>query len=292
MIYSPTPLNEAKYVQVSRNYYAVHDEWKQMSEEQRHVELCRCVSKRRSNLIFTGLSACAILGIPRLDPFEMRPHVITDKIKGTDLICWRRGKLDPNSKIVDGMRVASPVRAVCDLAKYDTLESLLVSINHCLCKKLFTKKQILAEIASRKGMRWKNSLLKVLKHATEKCESPLETKAWLAIHRAGFALPKQQENIRSTEKRNALLGRVDMFWEVRKRKIILELDGKIKYINQDVLFDEKNREDSLRENKYDVIRATWADVENGTLIKKLEKLAIPKRRYRKMIILKAAAQIL
>lgn len=288
MKYSTIILDESEYIQVTRNYYSKRIEWAQLNESQKHIELCRCISARRKNFVLTGQSACAILGIPRLDVFEMRPHAITQKKKGTDVVCWRRGKPDIKSKEIDGFQVASPTRIICDLAKYDSLESLLVSINHCLRSNLFTKNQLLAEISNREGMRWKNSLLKVLKYATKKCESPLETKAWIAIHRAGFVLPEQQKNITSQQNKKEFLGRVDMFWEIKKRKIILELDGAIKYLNKEVLFDEKKREDKLRESGYEIIRATWKDIETNTLIKKLEKISIPKRRYKKRMILKVA----
>ena len=276
MIYSFIPLDEIKYVQVAKNYYSERDEWSKKSEAEQHIELYQLVSSRRKDLMFTGHSACILHGIPRLEKSENRPHCISEKTKGSDFICWRHGARDPNATMIKGLFVASPTRAICDLAKYDSLSSLLVSINHCLCNGLFTKEQLSSELEAFPKKKWQSSIKRLLKVATGKCESPLETLAWKKIYNAGFILPEQQVNIYN---KHFLVGRVDMYWELTKRKIILELDGKVKYQESKDIFAEKKREDNLREMGYEIVRATWKDVENDQLLKKLEKVKIPKRRY-------------
>jgi very-short-patch-repair endonuclease len=269
-------LDEAKYIVVAVHYYAEKSAWGLMTPEAQHVDLCACVAKRRKRLVFTGQSACAIYGIPRLDDFEMRPHCVSEKAKGTDFIRWRYGTEDPNAAILRGTWVVSPARAVCDLAKFDSPGSLLVSINYCLNKKLFTKGQLREEIARRPGRRWKNVLERLLRHATGQCESPLETIAWAALYEGGYKMPRQQVDFYED---HVHVARVDMYWKCRGRRIVFELDGKRKYSEPDVLFDEKVREDKLREMGFEVFRATWKDVYNGALIRKLTKMKIPKRRY-------------
>jgi very-short-patch-repair endonuclease len=225
--------------------------------------------------MFTGDSARLIKGIPRLGHPELKPHCLSDKRKNSDVIEWHYGKLDPNAVVQNGYLVVSDIRMICDLATTDTPECLLVSLNHCLHEELFTKEQLLAALENRPGMKGGNLLKRLLRFATPKCESPLETIATIYIYKAGLKMPQQQVDFYEKGRRFA---RVDMYWEVRKRKIVLELDGQIKYKDEQVRFREKIREDKLREQGCEVIRATWSDVMNGQLVQKLIDKNIPLRR--------------
>ena len=285
MIYSNMRLNESKFLEVAENYYAPIEEWTKKLPSEKHLELCKCISKRRKNLMFTGLSACAICGIPRLDPFEMRPHCIACTRKHADIICWRERTLDQNARIVNGLLVASPTRIICDLAKYDSTYSLLTSINHCLYKNYFSMETLLEELNEGKYIVGKNKIKQIFRVATNKCESPLETLAWIKINNEGFILPEQQVTLYD---KNTFIGRVDMSWEVTGERIILELDGMNKYKDHEAFRLEKIRENKLSSCGYRIIRATWKDVTSGELIKRLENEGIPRRAFFKRSIIKNA----
>ena len=278
IIFSKTPLDKSKYIKIANDYYSDEADWHKKHDSMKHLELCICIAQRRFNLMFTGESSCAIRKIVRLDPFEMRPHCITIKSKNFDIICWRHGELDLAAEYVNSLLVASPVRTICDLAKYDTPQSILASINDCLYKGLLSKDQLLEAIDGDIDIRGKRKIKNVLDVASEKCESALESLAWIQINNSGFLLPNQQVEIRN---QGRLIGRVDMIWEVKNRKIILELDGMNKYETINDLHKEKLREDNLRKLGFEVIRATWKDLFNEKLIYSLEEAKIPKRRYYK-----------
>jgi hypothetical protein len=230
MEYSIEPLKGKEYIQIAEHYYAVRDEWFQLTKEEQHLEMCVCAAKHRKHLMFTGDSARVIRGIPRLGIPGVKPHCLSDIRKTSDeVIQWHFGSLDPNASIIGGLLVVSEVQMICDLATSDTTESLLVSINHCLHKGLFTKEQLLSVLNDRSYMKGGALLKRLLRFATPKCESPLETIAMLAIYKAGLTMPQQQVVIRDNNQ--AFIGCVDMYWEVRKRKIVLELDGQLKYKN-------------------------------------------------------------
>ena len=285
ILYSRIHLDAINYIEIAKNYYALKEEWYQFLPDEQHLILCICISERRKKLIFTGQSACVIYNIPRLDYFEMRPHCITFNSKSSDLICWREKSKDIvfRTEFVNGLYVVSPMYAICDLLKYDSKLSILASINHCLNKKLFTKSQLLYALETYKTIKWKNKLLEVIDFATDKCDSPLETLAWYHINNTGLMLPEQQINIYDNKN---FVGRVDMYWEIGARKIILELDGMVKY-KADIDFKyEKIREHKLRYLGYEVIRATWTDVKDGKLISLLIKNGIPERRYYKRTVIR------
>ena len=282
IVFSKTQLDESKYIKIAEDYYTDADDWNKKRYDEKHLELCICVAQRRFNLMFTAQSSCAIRRIVRLDPYEMRPHCISTTTKKVDIVRWHYGEIDSGAEFIDSLLVANPVRTIFDLAKCDTPQSLLASINDCLYKGLLTKNEISDFLESKINIRGKNKVKKVLGVATNKCESALESLAWIKINNSGFMLPEQQVNVKI---QGLLIGRVDMIWEVRNRKIILELDGMNKYNTLPDLRKEKVREDHLRRLGYEVIRATWKDAMNGNLITYLEDAKIPRRRYYKNSII-------
>ena len=80
--------------------------------------------------------------------------------------------------------------------------------------------------------------------------------------------------------------RQDFAWE--DGRIVLEADGRVKYADAEmlggrdaaqVLFDEKVREDALREVVDRIARTTWADAWRGAPLERtLLRLGVPHRR--------------
>ena len=276
MIYSTQLLPKSKYVPIVKNYYAVRDEWTKLSKRARHLDMCACVAARRKHLIFTGQSACSIYNIPRLDEYEMRPNCISKNTKGSDIIRWHHETYDPNARMLKELFVTSPMQAFFDLAKHDSPESLLVSLNHCLFNKLFDVNEVASELAKRPGMAKIKLLRRLLRFANKNCESPLETLAWIALYKAGYILPQQQVDIFAKQK---FVGCVDMYWELRGRIVVLELDGNIKYTVGYDLLAEKKREENIRRAGCEVYRSDWNEVKNGELVQMMEEIGIPKRRH-------------
>ncbi|MDR0886234.1 MAG: endonuclease domain-containing protein [Clostridiales Family XIII bacterium] len=285
MIYSKNHLNETEYKQITTNYYIPMEEWcvinrKVTRNEEIHLALCNCINARRKGLVFTGQSFCAIHGVPRLNPYETRPHCLTDKKKGTDLIHWHRNEKDSATKTttMNGLTTVNPIQAIFDIAKMDSPDSILTSMNHCLSKRMFTDAQLHDVIENQPGRKGRNLLKRLLRHATKKCESPLETLGYIAIYKAGFVMPEQQ--IRIFDRYRYPVARVDMYWKLPNKEIILELDGDEKYLVDPKSFrKEKHREYELRELGYEVIRSDYEEIKNGKLLQKLITCGIPLRRH-------------
>jgi very-short-patch-repair endonuclease len=278
MEYFTNGTDDGEYIRILGNFFAKSDEWFQLTEQERHLDSCLSFAKRRKHLVFTSLSSCLFRKIPRLGKYDLSPYSICTGTKSKDDITWLFGPLDPNATIIDGVAVASPIRTICDLARADTPESLLVSINHCLFFGLFSKKEFLAYLKLRLGIHKGKLLTTLLEFASAKCESALETIAWLTIYKGKFEMPQQQVQIRDTK---GLIGRVDMLWEFHNRKVVLELDGYVKYRSHDsdAVIKEKIREDRLRAQGYEVIRIIWREVKSGELLQILSEKKIPTRRY-------------
>jgi hypothetical protein len=95
-------------------------------------------------------------------------------------------------------------------------------------------------------------------------ESVGESVSRVRLMEEGLPAPEPQREIFGPDGR--LIARVDFCWE--EHKTIGEFDGKIKYGRllkpgqriEDVIFDEKLREDALRDLGWQIVRWLWRDL--------------------------------
>ena len=95
-------------------------------------------------------------------------------------------------------------------------------------------------------------------------ESAGESVSRVRLHEAGLPAPEPQHEIYGEDGR--FVARVDFCW--KEKRTIGEFDGKIKYGRslkpgqsiEDVLFEEKRREDALRDLGWQIVRWLWADL--------------------------------
>jgi len=111
-----------------------------------------------------------------------------------------------------------------------------------------------------------------------KCESPLETIAWLDIYHSKLTFPQQQEEIALPRDCRPSVARVDMSWRLGSGHLVVELDGKVKYKTREDLVNEKIREDGLRRIGCRVLRFLWADVQSGKMTAALRSVGVKPRR--------------
>lgn len=86
-------------------------------------------------------------------------------------------------------------------------------------------------------------------------ESVAETLANFDAATHGIELVPQ---VQIHDENGRLVARVDFV--VKGTKVVLEVDGRLKYTDRDALFAEKKREDRLRALGYTVVRVTWSDI--------------------------------
>jgi hypothetical protein len=102
-------------------------------------------------------------------------------------------------------------------------------------------------------------------------ESPGESVSRVRMHLDGLPAPELQQEIHGPDGR--VIARVDFLW--RERRLVGEFDGRVKYGRllrpgqsaEDVLFEEKLREDRIRDEDYGVVRWTWPDLQERYLLR-------------------------
>ena len=114
------------------------------------------------------------------------------------------------------------------------------------------------------GVPGSRSAARAVLFADGRSESVGESRSRVILHRWKLAPSALQFEIRSPD--GVLIGRTDFAWE--KHRLVGEFDGRIKYGRLlrpgqqpgDVVFEEKRREDEIREEGWGVIRWTWSDL--------------------------------
>ena len=127
------------------------------------------------------------------------------------------------------------------------------------------RRERLAEIIESTGHGpGRRRLLTAFEWATGLAESPAESLATVGFHHLGVEGVRQQVWI--DDRYGFRVAQVDFLLE--SRRLVIEVDGLGKYasaadpnlMRRDVLLEEKEREQRIRECGYTVVRLTWADV--------------------------------
>lgn len=219
--------------------------------------------------VLTGLSALVLRGMPvwaRIgDVCVGRDHAHGPKagrvknlghIPSSQTAAATYGPVGP-------YEAATTARSVCDAARCDPLVNAVAAGDAALRNGLTTSDAIADALASMRGMK---NIAQARFAATlldGAAESPGESASRWSLHRLGVPAPQLQREVYDD---SGLVGRVDFLWE--EFGIVGEYDGKFKYGRsnpserppEDVLFEEKRREDRLRAAGYIVVRWTTEDL--------------------------------
>jgi hypothetical protein len=193
----------------------------------------------------------------------LRPGLGSGRIEAG--VRWRVAALPASQLIqVDGVCCTTVPRTIIDIARETDFAEGLVVAESALNRRLTTLSDLreIHELCSDwSGAR---NAGRVVSFASELSESPGESLSRIAFADCGLPDPAQQRYIHDAV---GLIGRVDFLWE--QFFTIGEFDGKVKYVkpdddNDDVdksaLYDEKRREDRLRDAGFEVVRFGWADI--------------------------------
>jgi hypothetical protein len=213
--------------------------------------------------VLSHLSAAVVHGLPLWSVQLDRVHVTRSRVSGarrSGVVHLHAAALDPDEVTVVGeLPVTSVARTVVDLGRLLSFERALVPTDGALHRGLTSPDELL-EILGRRPRRPRNAAARrVVTFADGRAESPGETRSRIAMRRAGLPAPVLQY---------AVIGkRCDFWWE--QFRTVGEFDGKVKYGRLlrpgqepgDAVFDEKRREDALRDHGLEVVRWVWDELD-------------------------------
>lgn len=251
--------------------YVIAAEHAALTPEQRHVILVRAVADKLGPAVAVShQSACAIRG------FAMYGHPL-DKVHVTRLdgsagrtehgIVHHVGHVVPDDDVeeIDGLLVMKAGRAVFEAGMVGTVEASIVVMDSALHRASVTREE-LAELANR-TRRWQGArgARYALSLADGRAESPGESRSRYLFRRENLPIPQLQVPVHDAD--GQVIGYSDFGWPDHHH--LGEFDGRIKYggipgdsrTPQQIVFDEKRREDSMRSQLFGMSRWTWSDID-------------------------------
>lgn len=193
------------------------------------------------------------------------------KVRLTDPLVWRRGRgfqvtrasLRPDEVVTAGpLRLTSVARTLVDCAREWDEEDAVVAMDAALLRGRVTGDELRSALASSRRWPGAATAARAVDLADGRAESPLETRGRLRIVGAGLPVPELQVEVHAEGR---LVGVVDAWFD--DAAVAVEFDGRVKYAQpwrgrtpEQVLWEEKRREDELRALGIRVVRVVDADL--------------------------------
>jgi hypothetical protein len=217
--------------------------------------------------VVSHASAAVLHGLPVWPSAVARVQVTRDRSNGARrrsvLQVYGAALPECDVSVVDGIVVTSVARTVLDLARTLPWEQAVAAGDRALAGGLDPAEldEVLARMAHWRGAPQARRVVGVLDPVSE---SPGESVSRVRFVEQGIPAPTSQFVV--VGRRGEQVARADFGWE--ERRTVGEFDGKIKYGRllragdrlEDVVFAEKQREDAIRDEGWQVVRWCWADL--------------------------------
>lgn len=264
--YSPDEIARLRraggWIRIRRGIYIERSIWPDDALG-RHLLLLRAaLLTLKGPLAASHTTGAAASGFALLDPDLSLVHVTREDAGSSRTcagICHHNASL-PSGHVTkaDDVLVTSAARTAVDLARHLSFEAALVAVESALNQgktAISELRETLAYCVDWPGAR---AASRVVAFASPYSESPGETLGRAAFDALGVPPPDQQVLIFDL---NGFVARSDYYWEAFHT--VGEFDGKLKYVgagvSDDVLYQEKLREDRLREAGLEVFRIGWVE---------------------------------
>ncbi len=171
---------------------------------------------------------------------------------------------------VDGLVVTDVTRTVVDVARSVPFESAVVVADAALARGATTSEALSACLARMGSIPGRRAAARVLAFADGRSESAGESRSRVLLQQLGIPAPDLQVEVRRPD--GSLIGRSDFGWE--DGGTLGEFDGRVKYGRLlrpgqsagDAVYEEKLREDELRDTGRQVVRWTWPELDTPRVV--------------------------
>lgn len=256
------------WTRLQRGAYLVGGQ--RLDERVRHLFAVRAtVAALRTPATLSHASAAAVHGLPLWQVPLHRVHITRTPPARSEVGTRLRSHVArvPEADVVEvaGMAVTSAARTVVDLACWLPFPPALAVADAALRLGQATPVDLSRAVDAVRGTRGSRGAARVVAHADGRSESVGESRSRAVMIEQDLPAPELQVTISSP--RGVFLGRCDFGW--LDRRLLGEFDGRIKYGRLlrpgqqpgDAVFEEKLREDALRDEDYGVVRWTWRDLD-------------------------------
>jgi len=239
---------------------------------ERHRLLVRAtLAGLRLSAVVSHQSDAVLHGLPLWDVPLDRVHVTRRPPASNDtgrvLRCHVARLRDDEIEEVDGLAVTSLARTALDLARSLPHEAAVVALDAALRRGRLSHDVLRARLFDLAGAPGSRAAARAVDFADGRSESVGESRSRVLLHRWGMGPSSLQFEVRSEG--GLLVARTDFAWE--EHGLVGEFDGRVKYGRLlrpgqdpgDAVFEEKRREDAVREEGLGMVRWVWADLATG-----------------------------
>jgi len=254
-------------VRVRRGAYALEDKPDQLIEDRHRRLVLGTAPQLRDGAIFSHGSAAVLHGLPVWPLAVARVHVTRNR-RGSgskrSVVHVHGAPLSaPEITMIDNVPVTSLARTVLDLARTLPMTQAVAAGDRAMALGL---RRELLDVGSAAMERWPGirAARRIVQFLDVRSESVGESVSRVRLMEEGLPTPELQREVLGSA--GQLVARVDFLWD--EHGTIGEFDGKIKYRRlvkpgqriEDVIFDEKLREESVRDLGLQVVRWIWQDL--------------------------------
>jgi very-short-patch-repair endonuclease len=169
-------------------------------------------------------------------------------------------------------------RALVQTAGAGHVESAVVAADAALAQGICRREDLEAELHVAPRVRGRRRAARFIEMCDERSESVGESRLRMLLLGAGF--PVRTQVVLGDDQ--SAFARVDF---IVGQRVIVEFDGAVKYAGDASgrsLFEEKRREDRLRELGFEVVRVTWSDLEHPGQVLTRVRAALARAGRRQM----------
>lgn len=268
------------------------------------LRVCAAATRGRIRQPLCGLSAARVWGVPILEDEQVPVvdalgwhHRATRRV--SDVHYWATS--DVHAHVVErhGAVLTDLPRTLAELGVRSSFERTVTAIDWAIRVRrrpgepATTVDEIRAVADSLALVRGRARLERALAFADGRAESPGESWTRVLIHELGFEAPDLQHEYRLLDGRNF---RTDFRWA--SIRLAGEFDGLVKYraaekrdgrTVEQVVIEEKEREDAVRSTGDRMLRCVWADLRDPRRLRQLlEAAGVPRRMRRRLVTQKWA----
>lgn len=220
-----------------------------------------------SGAVISHHTAAAMHGLPLVKAKNNLVHLTVERPGCRRTTNYARIHTSPSDSLdvteIDGVPVTSVARTLVDLSRAAGFEAGVCAADFALRKKLVTPEEYRMELEQHRGRKSVAIARDVANFADPLAESPGESLS-RCVMRALPGIPTPRLQHRYFEQSGKLVARTDFSWG--DGAAAGEFDGKVKYTRgngfsddpSETVWQEKRREDRLRELGVVVIRWIWA----------------------------------
>ncbi|WP_448625383.1 type IV toxin-antitoxin system AbiEi family antitoxin domain-containing protein [Geodermatophilus sp. URMC 64] len=246
-----------------------------LAGEARHVAVVRAtVAGLRVPGVVSHVSAAVLHGLPLWNVPLGRVHVTRRPPahgSGSRRVHLHVARLpDDEVTVVDGVALTDLARTSVDVARTLPFEQAVIVVDAALATRKVTRDELIACLDRLGPVPGARRATRVVAFADGRSESPGESRSRVLMHRLRLPAPDLQLRVHRPDGRE--VARCDFGWP--EQQTVAEFDGRIKYGRLlrpgqdpgDAVFEEKLREDEIRDGGWKVARWIWRELDSPQVI--------------------------